>query len=114
MRRHVLQVRAAPKIYEWRGHDVEKLAASRTALATSLMRAAHTRLDPQPLINDPWGDRLVPQSAERALTSSNESLDESLMRSRPYANVITRTRYAEDALKAAVSKGFRQYVLIGA
>jgi methyltransferase (TIGR00027 family) len=93
---------------------VEKLAASRTALATSLMRAAHTRLDPHPLINDPWGDRLVPESAKRALAASNEMLDESLMRSRSYANVITRTRYAEDALKAAVSKGVRQYVLIGA
>ena len=93
---------------------MEKLAASRTALATSLMRAAHTRLDPHPLINDPWGDRLVPESAKRALASSDEALDESLMRSRPYANVITRTRYAEDALKAAVSNGVRQYVLIGA
>jgi methyltransferase (TIGR00027 family) len=28
--------------------------------------------------------------------------------------VITRSRYAEDALQAAVSKGVRQYVLIGA
>ena len=93
---------------------MEKPAASRTALATSLMRAAHTRLDPHPLIDDPWGDRLVPESAKRALASSNETLDESLMRSRPYANVITRTRYAEDALKAAISKGVRQYVLIGA
>jgi methyltransferase (TIGR00027 family) len=78
------------------------------------MRAAHTRLDPHPLINDPWGDRLVPDSAKRALASSDETLDESLMRSRPYANVVVRTRYAEDALKAAVSKGVRQYVLIGA
>jgi methyltransferase (TIGR00027 family) len=93
---------------------VERLAASRTALATSLMRAAHTRLDPHPLINDSWGDRLVPESAKRALASSNETLDESLMRSRPYANVITRTRYAEDVLEAAISKGVRQYVLIGA
>jgi methyltransferase (TIGR00027 family) len=93
---------------------VENLTASRTALATSLMRAVHTRRDPHPLINDPWGDRLVPESAKRALASPNKTLDESLMRSRPYANVITRTRYAEDALEAAVSKGVRQYVLIGA
>lgn len=78
------------------------------------MRAAHTRLDPRPLINDPWGDRLVPESVKRAMASSNEMLDESLMRSRSYANVITRSRYAEDALKAAVSRGIRQYVLIGA
>ena len=78
------------------------------------MRAAHTRLDPHPLIDDPWGDRLVPESVKRAMASSNEMLDESLMRSRSYANVITRSRYAEDALKAAVSRGVAQYVLIGA
>jgi methyltransferase (TIGR00027 family) len=72
------------------------------------MRAAHTRLDPQPLINDPWGDRLVPESTRI------EIKDEALLRSRAYPNVITRTRYAEDALEAAVSRGIRQYVLIGA
>jgi methyltransferase (TIGR00027 family) len=107
------------------------LAASRTALATSLMRAAHTRLDPNPLINDPWGDRLVPESARdmfrkaalagmdadaltRAMASPDSIIDESLRRSRAYANVITRTRFAEDALQLAVTRGIRQYVLIGA
>jgi methyltransferase (TIGR00027 family) len=93
---------------------VEKLAASRTALATSLIRAAHTRLDPHPLIDDPWGDRLVPESVKHAMASPNEALDESLKRSPSYANVIMRTRYAEDALQAAVCKGVSQYVLIGA
>ena len=78
------------------------------------MRAAHTRLDPHPLIDDPWGDRLVPESVKRALASSNAMLDETLLRSRSYPNVVMRTRYAEDALKAGVSSGIRQYVLIGA
>ena len=87
------------------GNPVEKRAASRTAIATSLMRAAHTRLDPAPLIEDPWGEVLIPDAA---LT------DEALLRSRAYPNVITRTRYAEDALQAAVARGVRQYVLIGA
>lgn len=93
---------------------MEKPAASITALATSLMRAVHTRLDPHPLIDDPWGDRLVPESVKRAMAPSNAALDESLMRSRSYANVVMRTRYAEDALRAGVSRGVRQYVLIGA
>ena len=35
---------------------------SRTALSTSLMRALHARHDPSPLLDDRWGDRLVPQS----------------------------------------------------
>jgi methyltransferase (TIGR00027 family) len=93
---------------------VEKSAASRTALATALIRAAHTRLDPRPLIDDPWGDRLVPESVKRAMASPHEALDESLRRSPSYGNVIMRMRYAEDALQAAVSKGVSQYVLIGA
>jgi len=93
---------------------MEKLAASRTALMTSLMRAVHTRRDPHPLINDPWGDRLVPESVKRTVAPSDDLLDAALMGSRPYANVIMRTRYAEDALKTAVSNGVRQYVLIGA
>jgi methyltransferase (TIGR00027 family) len=93
---------------------VEKPAASRTALVTALMRAAHTRLDPHPLIDDPWGDRLVPESVKRAMASPDEPLDELLRRSPSYGNVILRTRFAEDALQAAVSKGVSQYVLIGA
>jgi methyltransferase (TIGR00027 family) len=95
------------------------------------MRAAHTRLDPAPLIQDPWGDVLIPDSArelirnsaltrldgealKKALASPHSIIDESLLRSHAYPNVITRTRYAEDALQAAAARGIRQYVLIGA
>jgi methyltransferase (TIGR00027 family) len=77
------------------------------------MRAAHTRLDPAPLIEDPWGDVLIPRAA-RELIRNGALTDEALLRSRAYPNVITRTRYAEDALQAAVVRGIRQYVLIGA
>jgi methyltransferase (TIGR00027 family) len=110
---------------------LDNLTASMTALATSLMRAIHTRLDPNPLIDDPWGDRLVPESArdmfrtavlnkmdatarKNALATPDAIVDASFRRSPAYANVITRTRYAEDALQAAVGRGIRQYVLVGA
>jgi methyltransferase (TIGR00027 family) len=110
---------------------MENPAASRTALATSLMRAAHTRLDPNPLIDDTWGDRLVPESVRdmfrrdalarmndearsQAQISPDAILDESLRRSAAYPGVITRTRFTEDALQLAVARGIRQYVLIGA
>jgi methyltransferase (TIGR00027 family) len=93
---------------------MENFTASRTALATSLMRAAHTRLDPNPLIDDPWGDRLVPESVRESLGSPGSILDQSMLQSRSYPNVITRTRYAEDALKTAIEAGVEQYVLIGA
>src|SRR5271156_5296700 len=95
------------------------------------MRAAHTRLDPDPLIDDAWGDRLVPESVRemirnaalgrmdptarlRAMAAPDGIVDASVRRSPAYANVITRARYAEDALQAAVGGGVRQYVLVGA
>jgi methyltransferase (TIGR00027 family) len=72
------------------------------------MRAVHTRLDPNPLIDDPWGDTLVPESVRAKIA------DASLRASPAYENVITRTRYTEDALRAAVVCGVSQYVLVGA
>jgi methyltransferase (TIGR00027 family) len=87
---------------------VDKGNPSRTALSTSLMRALHSRSDPHPVIQDPWGDRLVPPDFRETLP------DELLARSPAFANVITRTRFTEDALQAAVARGARQYVLIGA
>lgn len=105
--------------------------ASRTALATALMRARHSRLDPAPLIDDRWGDRLVPDSfraalGQRALQRMDETaralaraqplaaVDALLRESAAYADVVLRARCTEDALQAAVARGIRQYVLIGA
>jgi len=105
--------------------------ASRTALATSLMRALHTRGDPVPLLNDPWGDRLVPDTVRTALRERalqrvdasrraeaaavpDEILDAALRANPAYADVILRSRYTEDALQTAVARGIEQYVIIGA
>src|SRR5271156_1459164 len=115
----------------FRRFPLKDFAASKTALATSLMRAVHTRLDPKPLIDDPWGDRLVPESARemirraalhsmdaaqraKAMAAPDDIVDAALRRSPAYANVIARTRYAEDALETAVGFGVRQYILVGA
>jgi methyltransferase (TIGR00027 family) len=103
--------------------------ASRTALATSLMRALHSRGDPAPLLDDPWGDRLVPATvraafAERAMAQRNaaggagvspdDALDAALRANAAYADVVLRSRYTEDALQAAVTRGVAQYVIVGA
>jgi methyltransferase (TIGR00027 family) len=116
---------------------MQELVASHTALAVALMRSLHARVDPQPLIHDPWGDRLVPElvieavhalvlaasSVETAGASSavsaqsaetRASVDRFLRASPAYASVILRTRYTEEALHAAVARGVRQYVMIGA
>ena len=104
---------------------------SRTALATSLMRAAHSRLDPSPLIDDPWGDRLVSKAeqdrirerildrmdAETRAVARHETgavLDNYFRANTSYPGVVMRSRYAEDALQETTRRGTRQYVLIGA
>ena len=104
---------------------------SRTALATSLMRALHSRSDPYPLLDDPWGDRLVPESErermiqrilarmdsdarDRALLAPDSVLDQFLLTNAAFSGVVIRSRYTEDALREATIGGLRQYVLIGA
>jgi methyltransferase (TIGR00027 family) len=104
---------------------------SRTALVTSLMRAAHSRRDPSPLLDDSWGDRLVskserdrfrervlsrmdPDARAIALREPDSLLDNFFLANISYPGVVIRSRYAEDALKAAAKRGIRQYVLIGA
>lgn len=104
---------------------------SRTALAASLMRALHSRRDPCPLLDDPWGDRLVPKSERdgfsqrilarmdpdaraAALRAPSSILDDFLLANVAYPGVVIRSRYTEDALREAVNRGTRQYVLIGA
>ncbi|MEO8248588.1 MAG: class I SAM-dependent methyltransferase [Burkholderiales bacterium] len=105
--------------------------ASLTALGTSLMRAVHSRIDPVPLFDDEWGERLVPDSFRvalreralasmepdaraKALRSSNAAFDYGLRANAAYPDNIVRARYTEDALKAAVARGVSQYVIIGA
>ena len=86
------------------------------------MRAIHTRLDQPRLIDDPWGDRLVPGAEKAALCrrilegaspearerlgrlGSKQAVIDAVLRSRgSYPGVVLRSRYAEDALEAAVA-----------
>lgn len=105
--------------------------ASRTALATSLMRALHARTDPHRILDDPWGDRLIPPEA-RALVyqmirnsapelpatpdaaTQQRAIDAALRANVAYPNVLLRSRFTEDALSRAVARGVRQYVMVGA
>jgi methyltransferase (TIGR00027 family) len=108
---------------------MDALAASKTAMVTSLMRAVHTRCDPAPILDDSWGDRLLPEAALQLLekfavaaageavqdSDDIQAVTETLLRDNPaYANVIVRARYTEDALASMVASGVTQYVLIGA
>jgi methyltransferase (TIGR00027 family) len=104
---------------------MESGSMSTTALITALMRAVHGRQDPHPVLDDHWGDRLVPPAALEALgrhkppqgddeADPKRAVDDWLRASPAYANVIVRSRYTEDSLHASVARGVRQYVLVGA
>jgi methyltransferase (TIGR00027 family) len=110
---------------------MEDPTASRTALRTALMRGVHSRFDPLRLLDDRWGEQMIPQAVKdeveaRALAAMSENdiatakrsplgvLGTWLRSSPAYPAIITRSRYAEDALIAAISASVHQYVIIGA
>jgi methyltransferase (TIGR00027 family) len=104
---------------------------STTAMVVSLMRALHTRLDEVKLINDPWGEKLIPEASFELLRQVVEKQTDFVAASEPgqpddqllagwvhamppYASVITRARYTIDAIKKAIAKGIDQCVILGA
>jgi O-methyltransferase involved in polyketide biosynthesis len=91
----------------------QPLGAGRTAADVAWLRAAHQVVDGPPLIlDDPiaptlFGDAAVHLAERRAELSAAGAL---ALR----AHVLLRSRFAEDQLAAAVSRGVGQYVILGA
>jgi methyltransferase (TIGR00027 family) len=85
--------------------------ASRTADRAAMRRAAHQLFD-RPLVHeDPLAPRLVAEADLAALRADpNAAADSRALR----AFLAVRSRLAEDALAAAVARGVRRYVLLGA
>ena len=88
--------------------------ASHTALGTAYLRAAHQLLDAKPLIFDdpvalpllgPEGLKLIQDTTDNYRTREMLALR---------THVILRSRFTEDRLAAAVSRGITQYVILGA
>lgn len=88
--------------------------ASRTALVTAYLRAAHQIFDAKPLIlDDPVAMQLLGQGAEQRIRDAVERYQTpAAMALR--SHVVLRSRYAEDRLSAAVRRGVSQYVIVGA
>jgi methyltransferase (TIGR00027 family) len=60
-------------------------------------------------------DDQSPEARERLRGLPSEELLGALLRAHPsYGTIIIRARYAEDALAAAVARGVRQFVIVGA
>jgi methyltransferase (TIGR00027 family) len=88
--------------------------ASRTALATAHMRAAHQLLDPPPrILEDPVAVAVLGPGAEqriRQVAARSQAPEGRALR----AHMVLRSRFAEDRLAMAVSRGVTQYVILGA
>jgi methyltransferase (TIGR00027 family) len=87
---------------------------SRTALGVAILRAAHQVLDAPPLIlTDAIARRLLDPSVQDWVASAPDELQSPQARGLR-GHVVVRSRFAEDRLAAAVRRGVRQYVLLGA
>lgn len=87
---------------------------SRTALRVALRRAAHQVYDARPLVfEDGLAVRILAPDylpeLEKTATKMKKPHSVGLR-----AFLVARSRYAEDVLAAAVGRGVRQYVLLGA
>ncbi len=93
---------------------MQNQTASKTALGTAYMRAAHQLLDEEPLLlSDPVALSLLgPDTAEtiRGALARYQSPRGKALR----AHVVLRSRFTEDRLQEAAAKGVRRYIVIGA
>ncbi len=83
---------------------------SRTALMIARQRAAHQVLDRGSILHDPFAMQLLREDEKDVLQFANQH---------PLASIgrlftAARSRIAEDALSAAVERGVRQIVILGA
>jgi methyltransferase (TIGR00027 family) len=83
---------------------------SRTAWAAAAHRAAHQVLENGRLFADPHALRILGKEAEAAVQKAVAQPSSQKMR----IFVAARTRFAEDALAAAVERGVQQLVILGA
>lgn len=93
--------------------------ASRTAQAAAAIRANHYLYANNPVFSDPYALHMTSPAWQAVL--SNRFLIKSLnskIANQAFglltAQVVARSRFAEDLLKQAIQKGIHQYVLIGA
>ena len=93
---------------------MEQGSASRTAIGTAFLRAAHQLLDgPTLVLPDPVALRLLGSDGEAQVRAAVPRLAEPRAR-HLRANVVLRSRWAEDRLAIAAAAGAEQYLLIGA
>ena len=81
---------------------------------TALFRAAHQVLDNDPkILLDPLAVTLLGKETETRINAQRELYTKPyIVKARTFA--IMRSRFTEDELSAAIDRGVRQYVILGA
>lgn len=87
---------------------------SETALRVAMRRAAHQILDDPRVFDDPLALRILGVEDRPAQFLDPRLLEESPISRVLRASMAARSRCAEDELHAAVTRGVRQYVVLGA
>jgi len=83
---------------------------SRTAQRVAVRRAAHQLLDRPLVFEDPCALKIIgPDAAAATLAKADGRVSSSFR-----AFMAVRSRYSEDELAAAVARGVRQYIVLGA
>jgi methyltransferase (TIGR00027 family) len=83
---------------------------SRTALGAAILRAAHQTLDGGNIFKDPFARLVLGQEADTLVAAV--SADPAMRQMRIF--MAARSRFSDDGLEAAVSRGVRQLVILGA
>jgi len=89
--------------------SMETGKASKTALRVAIRRAAHQIMEQPRILEDPIAVRLIGPEYARDLERASHKV------ARDFRSFMAvRSRYVEDQLADAVSRGIRQYVILGA
>jgi methyltransferase (TIGR00027 family) len=83
---------------------------STTALRVAMRRATHQLFDRPLVFEDPLAVAILEPEVAAALTRESDFRGEERLR----AFMAVRSRYAEEQLRAAVERGVKQYVILGA
>jgi len=86
---------------------------SRTARRAAVLRAVHQLRDQPKVLDDPLAVRIIGPDAEKKIRDQPKRYE--TMLDRPLrAALVSRARFAEEALAAAVGRGVGQMVVLGA
>jgi methyltransferase (TIGR00027 family) len=96
------------------GAAMEGKGPRTTAQGVALHRAAHQIIDEPRVFDDPMAVRVIGAEAASALKAAPQQYHVSHWAGVLRAFITARSRYTEDELGAAVKRGVRQYVILGA